>query len=120
MCAYLDPLVEAATVPSGLFAPTRNRVFLTYGRTNEPFCLPSGVEVRFEKVIHSHLQRHGYELIVFFSNRGCFFLDPQSQDAVMLGESFPSSSGNSTRTERHGEPSAAFHRCNSVRAHRSN
>jgi Holliday junction resolvasome RuvABC ATP-dependent DNA helicase subunit len=65
------------------FAWSRNRVFLTYGKTNERFCLPSGVEVRFEKVLHDHLRRAGYEVVLFFSNRGAFFLDTESQLAVV-------------------------------------
>jgi SpoVK/Ycf46/Vps4 family AAA+-type ATPase len=84
--------------PSAVFAVARNRVFLTYGRTNERFCLPSGVEVRYERLIHDHLLRHGYEVVVFFSNRGCFFLDPTSRDVVLASESREANSGGAGQT----------------------
>ena len=57
----------------------KNRVFLTYGRTNERFCLPSGVEVRFERCCTIICGVLGYKIVLFFSNRGAFFLDTASQ-----------------------------------------
>jgi AAA+ superfamily predicted ATPase len=38
--------------------------------------------VRYEKFLHDHLTRNGYEAVVFFSHRGCFFLDERSRDIV--------------------------------------
>ena len=87
MSTGLNSAVAPDTIRPGPFALTQNRVFLTYGRTNERFCLPSGVEVRYEKVIHDHLKRRGYEIVVFFSNRGCFFLDVDSRELVISQES---------------------------------
>ncbi|OQY11531.1 MAG: hypothetical protein B6I30_06590, partial [Desulfobacteraceae bacterium 4572_187] len=59
-----------------------NRLFLTFGHTNERYCLPSGVETRYEMMIHDHLRRNGYKCIVFFSHRGAFFFDKFSHDAA--------------------------------------
>ncbi len=65
------------------FAWTRGRIFLTYGRTNDLFCLPSGLQVRYERMMHDHLRRHEYRVIVFFGNRGCYFLEQTDRDAVI-------------------------------------
>jgi AAA+ superfamily predicted ATPase len=64
------------------FLPSRGRVFVTYGCTAEQYCLASGITVRYEKFLHDHLTRNGYEAVVFFSHRGCFFLDERSRDIV--------------------------------------
>ena len=64
------------------FDPSRSRVFVTYGYTKEQYCLAPGITVPYEKFIHDHLKRNGFETVVFFSHRGCFFLDMESRDAV--------------------------------------
>jgi AAA+ superfamily predicted ATPase len=64
------------------FLSSRSRVFVTYGCTAEQYCLASGITVPYEKFIHDHLTRNGYETVVFFSHQGCFFLDERSRDTV--------------------------------------
>ncbi|MFZ4437614.1 MAG: AAA family ATPase [Syntrophales bacterium] len=68
------------------FDTGRSRVFLTFGYTNERYCLANGLEVRYEKLIHDHLKRQGVECVVFFGNKGCFFLDRHSMDIALGGE----------------------------------
>jgi SpoVK/Ycf46/Vps4 family AAA+-type ATPase len=68
-----------ATTP---FEPTRSRVFLTYGCTAEKYCLASGITVDYEKFMHDHLKRNGFETVVFFSHHGCRFLDHESRDVA--------------------------------------
>jgi AAA+ superfamily predicted ATPase len=69
-------------VSTSPFLPSRSRVFVTYGCTAEQYCLATGITVPYEKFMHDHLVRNGYETVVFFSHRGCFFLDERSRDTV--------------------------------------
>ena len=75
------------------FAVSRGRLFLTYGQTNERYCLPSGVETRYEFLMHDHLCRQGYRCIMFVGHRGCYFVDEAS-----LVHAFPGEAANGRQT----------------------
>lgn len=60
------------------FITTGHPIFLTYGQSNDTYCLTNGVEVGYEQMLHAHLQRQGFERIVFFGHRGCYMFDQQS------------------------------------------
>jgi SpoVK/Ycf46/Vps4 family AAA+-type ATPase len=64
------------------FDPSRSRVFVTYGCTAEQYCLAPGITVNYEKFMHDHLKRNGFETVVFFSHLGCCFYDRESRDAA--------------------------------------
>lgn len=89
-----------ATTP---FDPTRSRVFVTYGCTAEQYCLASGITVNYDKFIHDHLKRNGFETVIFFSHLGCSFYDRESRDAAFAKRDEPDAQSQPTPSVRGAE-----------------
>lgn len=90
-------------IPTTPFDPSKSRVFVTYGCTAEQYCLAPGITVNYEKFMHDHLTRNGFETVVFFSHRGCCFYDRGSRDAAFVARDAPAAPSCTKRSVKGSE-----------------